>query len=80
MRDIEHPDIAMTIATGYPTQEHSDWEIKQELVEDPPTEDACGSEIKSGDQYFEHAGFVVLVDNLEDFFIEVLGAKPLTAK
>lgn len=80
MIDIEDPQITMANATGYPTKEHSDWEIKQELVEDHPVEDACGTEIKSGDQYFEHDGFVVLVDNLEDFCIEVLGLKPLTAK
>lgn len=50
------------------------------LVENHPVEDSCGNEIKSGDQYFEFNGFVVLADNLEDFFIEVLGEKVKTAK
>lgn len=60
--------------------EKSEWEINHHYVGDYPVEDACGTEIKSGDQFFEHEGFVVLVDNLEDFFLEVLGLKPLTAK
>lgn len=77
---MDHPQILRAIDTGYPTIEHSDWELQQEVVEDHPVEDACGTEIKSGDQYFEYDGFVVLVDNLEDFYIEVLGLKPLTAK
>ena len=53
---------------------------KTTQVEDHPVEDACGTEIKSGDQYFVFNGFVVLADNLEDFFIEVLGEEVKTAK
>lgn len=77
MRDIEHPEISLALTTGYPTKAHSDYEAR---TEDYPVEDACGTEIKSGDQYFEHDGFVVLVDNLEDFYIEVLGLTVKTAK
>jgi len=49
-------------------------------VDNHPVEDACGTEIKSEDQYFEFMGFVVRADNLEDFFIEVLGIEVKTAK
>lgn len=44
------------------------------LVEDHPIEDAFGSEIQSGDIWFEDpAGRVVLEDNTDDYLVEVAG-------
>ena len=72
---MEHPDIRRTMLTGYPTKEHSLWE-----VEDHPIEDFTGSEIRTGDSYYKIDGEAVLVDNVEDYMIERLGAKLQTAK
>lgn len=83
MRGIEHPEISMALTTGYPSNDYSEYETH---VEDHPTEDEMGSEIKPGDRYFvinegDKLGEVVLLeDNVEDFLIERLEAKAYTAK
>ena len=72
---MEHPEIYRTMLTGYPTAEHSSRE-----VEDHPIEDFTGSEIRTGDTYYLINGEAVLVDSLEDYVTERLGAKIETAK
>lgn len=49
--------------------------MMQHYVEDHPVEDFSGTEIQSGDNYFEIGGNIILVENIEDFLIEHLGAK-----
>lgn len=45
-------------------------------VDDHPIEDVFGSEIRTGDKWFEDgAGRVVLEDNAEDYLIEVTGVQ-----
>lgn len=45
-------------------------------IEDHPVEDVFGSEIRTGDKWFEDgAGRVVLEDNAEDYPIEVTGVQ-----
>ena len=49
---------------------------KLKLVDDHPTEDHFGSEIQPGDVYFkDQAGREVLVDNSEDYLIEIGGVE-----
>ena len=83
MRDIEHPQISMAIATGYPTQAHSEHESRQEIehVEDHPVEDMFGTEIQPGDGYFvTPSGQVIDSVNVEDYLIEVVGCEAFIAK
>lgn len=83
MRDIEHPQITRTIATGYPTREHSEHEVLQEIkhVEDYPQSDMFGTEIRPGDGYFiAPNGDVVDAVNIEDYLIEVVGCNVFIAK
>ena len=51
-------------------------EVFSKPVEDHPTEDVFGSEIRTGDKWFEDgAGRVVLEDNAEYYLIEVSGVQ-----
>ena len=51
-------------------------EMFSEPVSDHPIEDVFGSEIRTGDKWFEDgAGRVVLEDNAEDYLIEVTGVQ-----
>ena len=83
MRDIEHPQISKAMATGYPTQAHSDYECEHEIkhVEDHPVEDMFGTEITPGDGYFvTPSGQIIDSVNVEDYLIEVVGCTAFIAK
>lgn len=71
---MEHPEIQRTMLTGYPTAAHVKWE-----EEDHPIEDFSGNEIRTGDTYYLIDGEAVLADNLEEYAIERLGAKIVSA-
>lgn len=54
--------------------------IEVVAVEDYPTEDMFGSEIRSGDHYYLIGHLVLLDSNVEDYLIEVSHAKVRKAK
>ncbi|MFC4712267.1 YqaI family protein [Planococcus dechangensis] len=75
---MHHPDVERCMLTGYPVTDSrfESSEISIEVENDHPIEDHFGSEIQSGDTWFEDkAGRVVLQDNMEDYLIEVVGAE-----
>ncbi|RLJ90157.1 YqaI family protein [Planococcus citreus] len=75
---MNHPDVERCMLTGYPVTDarFEKSEISIEVENDYPIEDHFGSEIQTGDTWFEDkAGRVVLQDNMEDYLIEVVGAE-----
>lgn len=81
---MEHPEILMTMRTGYPEIDYLDHERFRDAnyqVEDHPVEDMFGGEIKQGDQYFTDSnGKVVLLENYRDYLQEEAGAVFYKAK
>ena len=83
MSEIEHPQISMAMATGYPTKAYSDYETQKEIehVEDHPVEDMFGTDIIPGDGYFiDPEGRVIYANNIEDYLIETLNCVAFVAK
>ena len=75
---MNHPDVERCMLTGYPVEDarFESSEISIEVENDHPIEDHFGSEIQTGDIWFEDkVGRVVLQDNMEDYLIEVVGAE-----
>ena len=72
---MEHPDIQITMLTGYPTRSYQQYEEYRDinfLAEGHPVEDMYGSEIRQGDSYFvDEQGRVVLLENQRDYLQEV---------
>ena len=76
--DIEHRDIQQISLAGYAMQDRrfADEEISVDIQNDNPIEDMFGSEIQTGDTWFEDKeGHVVLMDNFEDYLNEVIGVE-----
>ncbi|WP_084245182.1 YqaI family protein [Planomicrobium okeanokoites] len=75
---MNHPDIDHAILTGYPAmdQRFIEEETSIEIQNDHPIEDMFGSEIQTGDTWFEDkAGRIVLEENMEDYLVEVVGVE-----
>lgn len=75
---MNHPDIDYAMLTGYPAmnQRYVEEETSIEIQNDHPIEDMFGSEIQTGDTWFEDkAGRIVLEENMEDYLVEVVGAE-----
>ena len=72
---MDHPQIEKTMLTGYPTKEHLDFE-----KEDHPIEDFSGTELQTGDRYFQIDDDIIYEENVEDYLIERLGARAYVAK
>lgn len=75
---MHHPDIDHAMLTGYPAidQRFVEEETSIEIQNDHPIEDMFGSEIQTGDTWFEDkAGRVVLEENMEDYLVEVVGVE-----
>jgi hypothetical protein len=72
---LEQPAINLSKRTGYSVGIHN-------MVNQPEHcgIDYFGDEILEGDSVVEIGNDTVLEDNLEDYLIEVLGAKFFTAK
>lgn len=78
MMNIEHPAIQQVEMTGYNLRDKrfTEEEISVEIQNENPVEDMFGSEIQTGDTWFEDKdGHVVLVDNFEDYLNEVIGVE-----
>ncbi|PSL42161.1 YqaI-like protein [Planomicrobium soli] len=81
---MQHPDIERAMRTGYPFQDISFAGSEPVVFEpeiDHPIEDMFGSEIQSGDTWFEDKqGRIVLEENIEDYLLEVVGGEFFKAK
>lgn len=75
---MNHPDVDRVLLTGYPIEDanYSGEEFSVEVEPNHPVEDHFGSEIMTGDSWFEdNAGRIVLQENMEDYLIEVVGVE-----